>query len=430
MKIKLNKIFSNPRGTHHVPAYDKYEYWSVLTKGRHDRSINTAKGIEFYQSVNNRVPALFFHTNPFKEETENTPWRDIIIQERGYVLYNGDNKDSTKKAHEPRGNKKITELLPLYFSQKREDRMKAPPIIISRTVKINNLSGFREFIGYGVITKPPRLVHQYEKNSNNIFSNYQFEITLISLYPEESFDWKWIDDRRDSSYSDTESLTNAPENWKKWVNEGKSCIQKIIFQANPPYTKSENEQKNMPNRNKIILNDLLNKHYPYSGRQRQNNALRFESMAAFITELYFKECGYDYSSGWITRGSGDRGVDFVGRLDIGNDDFSKSNIIVLGQSKRYTRPISGERLTRVASRMTRGYMGVVVTLDTFTEPGQREVKDDKLPIIMINGKKASQLLLNYLNQENIKLKDLVRNRDDWMENNLRDDHYDSILTNI
>ena len=118
-------------------------------------------------------------------------------------------------------------------------------------------------------------------------------------------------------------------------------------------------------------------------------------MAAFVTELYFKECGYNYKTGWITKGTGDRGVDFVGRLDIGNDSFSKSNLIVLGQSKRYTNQISGEGLTRVASRMTRGYMGIVVDADTFSESDKKEIKDDRLPIIMLNGHKVSQLILNY-----------------------------------
>ncbi len=124
----------------------------------------------------------------------------------------------------------------------------------------------------------------------------------------------------------------------------------------------------MPERNKKILEDLLNVHYP----NPTLDGIRFEAMASFITELYFNT--EKYFRGWITVGSGDRGVDFVGRLDIGDDDFSKTSIILLGQSKRYKNSISGEKLTRVASRMTRGYIGVVVTLSTFTQPAQAEIK--------------------------------------------------------
>ena len=185
-------------------------------------------------------------------------------------------------------------------------------------------------------------------------------------------------------------------------------------------------------KNKNIIQSLLNDCYPHrdlvDNRTANINALRFESMAAFITELYFKECGYNYKTAWITKGTGDRGVDFVGRLDIGDDSFSRNNLIVLGQSKRYSNQISGESLTRVASRMTRGYMGVVITLDTFSEPGQREIKDDRLPIIMLNGHKVSQLLLNYINETRKTLNDIVEERDDWMKNNTKDHNdYDAVF---
>ena len=107
--------------------------------------------------------------------------------------------------------------------------------------------------------------------------------------------------------------------------------------------------------------------------------------------------------------------------------LSNTSIIVLGQSKRYKNSISGERLTRVASRMTRGYIGVVVTLDVFTRQAQEEIKDDKLPIILINGKKVSELLLTYMNKSGKKLSEIVKEQDEWAKDNLGTLHYDSIL---
>ena len=92
------------------------------------------------------------------------------------------------------------------------------------------------------------------------------------------------------------------------------------------------------------------------------------------------------------QGSGDRGVDFVGKL-IGDNGMSQTSVIVLGQSKRYKDQISGEKVTRIASRMTRGYIGVVVTLGTISLPAQKEIHDDKLPIILINGKKSQNYYL-------------------------------------
>lgn len=416
MKIRLNQIFSSG-------ISDSYTHWGTLTKGSQERALNNAKGIEFFKKARDRTPLVNFHSNPYKEDQEQTPWRDLIFQEDGRVIYNGDNKSATLKAYEPRGNKKILELVELYFSSRKEDRMKAPPIIVTRTIKIDGKKGYREFIGVGVIATSPRLVQQYEKNSANVFSNYQFEVTLISLLPEEEMDWNWIDDRRNPAIDDLEASKKAPKNWLRWIEHGNEIIDQIQLKIKSYRVISEAEQRDMPVRNKKIIHDLLTEHYPHT-----RDAIRFEALASFITELYFED--FSYHRGWITVGSGDRGVDFVGRLDLGHDSFSSNSIIVLGQSKRYKQAISGERLTRVAARMTRGYIGVVVTLDTFTTQAQKEIKDDKLPIILINGKKVSELLLNYINKTKKTLVEIVATQDEWAKSNIRTVHYSSIIDNI
>lgn len=350
MKIKLNQIFSTEVNSNFVN-------WEELTKGIYTQGLNLYKGMPYFKEINNRTPLINFHTNPFKEDEDESPWRDLIFQEEGRVLYNGDNKSSEKNANDTFGNKKVLENLPLYFSKNRSERLKAPPILVTKTIKIGNKTGFRQFIGIGIINEPPILVQQYEKGNNNVFTNYQFEITLISLASEDLFNWDWIDDRRNKNISDEDSLKNAPKNWIKWVNAGSEVVSKIQLKINTYRLISESEQRDLLPNNKKIIDDLLNIHYP----DPIIDGIRFEALASFITTLYFSD--KNYYRGWITVGSGDRGVDFVGRLDIGHDSFSNTSIIVLGQSKRYKNSISGERLTRVASRMTRGYIGVVVTLD-------------------------------------------------------------------
>lgn len=414
MKIKLNQIFSTEVNSNFVN-------WEELTKGIYTQGLNLYKGMPYFKEINNRTPLINFHTNPFKEDEDESPWRDLIFQEEGRVIYNGDNKSSEKNANDTFGNKKVLENLPLYFSKNRSERLKAPPILVTKTIKIGNKTGFRQFIGIGIINEPPILVQQYEKGNNNVFTNYQFEITLISLASEDLFNWDWIDDRRNKNISDEDSLKNAPKNWIKWVNVGSEVVSKIQLKINSYRLISESEQRDLLPNNKKIIDDLLNIHYP----DPIIDGIRFEALASFITTLYFSD--KNYYRGWITVGSGDRGVDFVGRLDIGHDSFSNTSIIVLGQSKRYKNSISGERLTRVASRMTRGYIGVVVTLDVFTRQAQEEIKDDKLPIILINGKKVSELLLTYINKSGKKLAEIVKEQDEWAKDNLGTLHYDSIL---
>ncbi len=64
---------------------------------------------------------------------------------------------------------------------------------------------------------------------------------------------------------------------------------------------------------------------------------------------------------------------------------------------------------------------------SLTSPAQAEIKDDKLPIILINGKKVSELLLTYMNLSGKTLKQIVEEQDEWAEENIGTEHYDSIL---
>ena len=414
MKIELNQIFSTENT-------NEFQSWKTLTKGRHEKPINRFKGMPYFTKSRGITPLVNFHSNPFKEDENQTPWRDLIFQEEGRVIFNGDNYQASKNAASTFGNKLILSVLDLYVSKEIDDRLKAPPIIITRTIKHKGKTGFREFIGFGLITESPKLVQQYEKTTNRVFSNYQFEVTLLKLYDGEKFNWEWIDDRRDKSISIINSLKHAPKSWKEWVKNGISTLSKNRLRIKSYRILSEKEQSNMPNRNREIIDQLLNVHYPNPVK----DGIRFEALASFVTKLYFNS--EKYYRGWITVGSSDRGVDYVGRLDIGDDDFSKTSIIVLGQSKRYKNSISGEKLTRVASRMTRGYIGVVVTLSTFTSAAQAEIRDDKLPIILINGKKVSELLLTYMNLSGKSLSTIVKEQDNWANDNIGTEHYDTIL---
>lgn len=413
MKIYLNEIFS-------TQVTSSFKNWNKLTKGRHLKGYNPYKGMPYHSAVRGIIPSINFHINPFKEDGKNTPWRDLVFQEEGRVVYNGDNKSSEKKAHETKGNKISLSVAELYKSKDRIQREKAPPIIITRTKSIDDKIGYREFIGFGIISSI-KLVQQYEKNTNKVFSNFQYVVILFKLNDGEFFDWTWIDDRRDSSIDISTANKRAPLSWRRWISEGHESVESNRLQIKKYHLFKVQDQKKMPSKNQRVLDELLSKHYP----DALKDGIRFEAMASFITTCFFEE--FNYSRGWITKGSGDRGVDFVGKLKIGDNEMSQTSVIVLGQSKRYKDQISGEKVTRIASRMTRGYIGVVVTLGTISIPAQREIYEDKLPIILINGKKVTELLLNYMNEHRVSLEDLVMAQDDWAQENIGGDNYNAIL---
>ena len=204
MQIELNQVFS-------TESSGDFESWKVLTKGRHSKPLNRFKGMPYFTECRGITPLINFHSNPYKEDENETPWRDLIFQEEGRVIYNGDNYQSSKTAHSTFGNKQTLSILDLFTSKDIEDRMKAPPIIVTRTINIKGKTGYREFIGFGIISSSPKLVQQYEKLTNKVFSNYQFEVTLFKLDDGECFDWNWIDDRRDPSIKIKDSLRKAPK---------------------------------------------------------------------------------------------------------------------------------------------------------------------------------------------------------------------------
>lgn len=422
MEIYLNQVFWTSQSQ---PEWEMFESWDELTSGRIGVKLNTYSGMPYFKEVNGRIPMINFHVNPFKHDTKESPWRDIITQQEGRVIYNGDNKDATSNAHETKGNKVVLKILEKYFSNHVSDRLQAPPIVVTEKQKIGKKGGgYKKFIGFGVIVQPPRLVQQYEKGTDVVFSNFQFQVALFGLGDGEKFNWSWVDDRRDRLISDEDALKQAPKSWKRWVKGGSSVIPECQLRILNYKTYSNAEQREMSEAHRRVLEELLERHYP----NPTMDGLRFEAMASFVTELFFD--GFRFHRGWITSGSGDRGVDFVGRLDIGDGQFARTSLIVLGQSKRYQAAISGEKVTRIASRMTRGYIGVVVTLDTFTEAVQHEIKDDKLPIIMINGKKVAELLLQYINMTGKSLREVVEEQDEWSRSNVGDRHYETVLTHI
>src|SRR5438132_6355572 len=111
-----------------VPSY------LALTKGTCDRAAETRKGMFFYASVNEpgqkfkRLPAFLFHSNPYKKDTEGTPWIDVVEPDVGYALFHGDNRKITRSPLEGRGNGKFAEVQHFYFEPKLHAF--APPILV------------------------------------------------------------------------------------------------------------------------------------------------------------------------------------------------------------------------------------------------------------------------------------------------------------
>jgi hypothetical protein len=332
-----------------------------------------------------RCPAILLSSSPHKLGSIETPWQDFFDPDNGHIRYFGDNKEPGISPANPAGNRALLEQFELHSSPDRSKRMKACPILFFRRVKVHGRSkGNVEFNGFGILNRA-ELVTQYDRKYQRSFTNYVFDFTVLSLAKDnEIFSWDWISARRSLKYSDEECMRKAPFSWQVWVRDGTRAIESCRRRVVKLLTYSTDEQRPAKgSQEERALRDIYNF---YCGR----NA-RFESLASIIAARIVQKNGYTYRKGWITPPSSDHGTDFVGRLDIGTD-LAGAKIVVLGQAKceRLDAPTGGNHIARTVARLRRGWIGVYVTTSYFSESVQREVLEDKYPIILVNGLRLAQ----------------------------------------
>ncbi len=224
-----------------------------------------------------------------------------------------------------------------------------------------------------------------EPKSRRPFPNYVFTCLVVTSAKEaEEFDWTWINQRRNPLVSHEICLRGAPAAWRDWVATGSLALSGIRRRVATLLTTPTSEQRPLPgSREDRILSEVC---AFYAERKA-----RFEGLAEIVAERVLGGGGADYRGGWITRASGDRGIDFVGRLDVGNG-FSSTPIVVLGQAKCESVDVatSGVHIARTVARLRRGWIGVYVTSSFFSVPVQEEVFADRYPVVMIHGLRLAQ----------------------------------------
>jgi len=408
-RIKIGQVFRVPyRGTPSIET--DFVSYQALTRGAHAKSADLQKGMFFYQQVREpnhkfgRLPAFIFHSNPFKTGAEATPWADVIEPDAGYCLFHGDNRKPGADPLASRGNAKFIHFQDFYADP--ELRKFAPPVLVFEQVEYNGSSrGYRRFCGFGVPVR--RALATQKQKAGGYFTNLVIELALFRLEQEnEQFDWQWIDMRRDGAIGADDALAGAPRSWKDWVEAGELAIdgcrrivarQTVVDLAEQrPTTKEEQE----------ILSDVLR----YYGKKKH----AFEGLASFVAQ---KILGSQCRRGWVTQRSGDGGVDFVCRLDVGDRAarLSSAPTVILGQAKCVAlgATIGGHAVARVVARLQRGWIGVFVTTGAFSRAAQLELSQDRYPIVLVNGQRLARVLFEVLTQERVGLQDLLDRETDW-----------------
>lgn len=339
-----------------------------------------------------RRPAIIIRSSPNKIGSETTPWQDIFDVDNGHIRYYGDNKIPGNDPALAPGNKILLEAFDTYNDPRK--RMYSTPLIFYKAVTFKKKQkGFIEFNGFGII-KSVELITQYDRKLNRTFSNYAFNFQVFSLAADkEQFDWKWINYRRDKSLSLSETEIAAPKSWTDWIKKGSSVLERNRRRVSKLLTYSRDEQlPTKGSREEKVLNEIY-KFY-------SNKKARFEGLASIVAaKILGAAVGY-YKEGWITPASSDGGADFYGRVEIGQG-FGKTKLIVLGQAKceSISSPTGGNHIGRTVARLRRGWIGVYITTSYFSESVQREIIEDEYPIMLVNGKKLADTVLDIIHDD-------------------------------
>lgn len=347
-----------------------------------------------------RIPAIIISSSPHKAGSDITPWEDEFDPDHGWIRYYGDNKLNSRRASESPGNALLLDAFFSYSSPEREVRKdSAVPLIFMKRVSYDGRrKGNLMFQGFGVI-ESVELITQYDsKLKNSYFTNYVYNMCVFSMKEEgEMFDWSWINRRRNPALSNEEADINAPKAWKRWVNEGATGLYKVRRNVSTLKIITEMEQRPVPGSKE---EKLLIQIYDYYKNKRHT----FEMLAMRVAQEVFAEAGASFTPGWITQKSGDRGIDFVARLDF-SSNMSALKVVVLGQAKceKLTVPTNGVHIARTVARLKRGWFGVYVTTSFFSRSVQLEVLDDQYPIMLICGKKLAEVVGKILFKRGIPL---------------------------
>jgi hypothetical protein len=342
--------------------------------------------------------------NPHKAGSDWTPWHDEIDPRNGFVRYYGDNKPELGQdpARTP-GNRAILAEFDLSASNRTEDRERACPLLFFESVIHGGRSkGFRRFRGVGLVERVERVV-QVDRHGRP-FVNYRYDCALLSLAAENNLvDWTWIAQRRDASKTLAESTASAPAAWRKWVERGPDALDQVRQRLLTYRILSEVDQRPLPG---SAADSALRTTMAYYENLPKS---RFEAVAERVAQASFQHTGL-YRLGWVSRGSGDRGIDFVGRLDLGTSAVPL-RIVVAGQAKCQVGASGVADLSRLAAKLNRGWVGVFVTTGHFSLPAQRELQDDGYPILLIAGRQVGEVIARESIRAGVSVPDYLKEID-------------------
>lgn len=353
---------------------DQFQKW---LNGPVDTGIRNSGGIRAIVNPETKERKfIVFVSDSGPTQTQN-PWEDIINMEEGIARYWGD----AKARHSPnpgdaRGNGWVKEDYCQTYA--RGNRSDAPPVLLFEKPE----SGYVTFRGICIITG---MSIERHKDEGQTVVNYLFELAILDA---DSVGLEWIHRK-----SRTGIDIGGPEAWKKWVQDGRVRHYSVYKDNIRP-----KDSQYPAGREADLLQNI---------RSQLQNPNKGENLECLVR--YLMEDLKNFSDVELTPPSGDKGVDLTGRIDLFSETQLGSvdtNIKFKAQVKNTASSISGKELSRLASRVDDGEIGLFFTTSHYTRSAQEE-NLSTYPVRLFSGGDLTELLVQTELTEDDKLTDRV-----------------------
>jgi hypothetical protein len=344
-----------------------------------DRGIKNSGGIRcIYNQQTDKREFLVFVSKRGQSEYSN-PWEDIVNIEEGVVHYWGDAKAKhAPNPDEPLGNSWVKEDYCSTYA--KGDRENAPPVLLFE----NPEPGWVVFRGVCVITD---MSIERHKDDGDTVVNYLYRLAILDA---DEVDLEWIH-RKALTGEDK----GGPDAWNKWVREGR------ISRYTVWKDKIRSRKAQQPPEEYIhLLEDIRTRlDDPRKGR-------KLEYLIKFLMDNMDNFADIE-----MTPWGSDKGIDLTGKVNLManaqlRDVDTKIDFKAQVKNKSLNSNISGRELSRLASRIDDGEIGLFFTTSYYSKRAQEE-NYSTYPIRAFCGKDLVELLVQTDLTEDTRLTDDV-----------------------
>jgi len=355
---------------------DEFQAW---LNGPIETGIRNSGGIRALSNPNTgRREFLVFVSDSSATQNQN-PWEDVINVADGRARYWGD----AKARHSPNpdaamGNKWVKEDFSRSYALKK--RGEAPPVLLFEKPE----SGKVTFRGLCIITD---ISLERHRDDGEIVVNYLFELAILDT---DAVSLEWVHRKARTGVD-----AGGPEAWQDWVSEGRirrySVWKKDIRSKMDQYPADQYQQ---------VLDDV---------RRRLDDPKKGEKLE-YLVKFLLEERENVRNVG-LTSNTGDKGVDLTGDINLlPATELSGANTTISfkAQVKNRASSISGEELSRLASRVDDGEIGLFFTTSHYTRSAQQE-NLSTYPVRLFAGRELVEMLVQTDLVDGFRLNDeLVR----------------------